>query len=1268
MASDSRVIDALHVGSNLERLLQALGCDTRKDISAPFDSPHGFISCPMPDHPDANPSCKVNVGAGQFYCHSLCEQILPLDLVIAHGHASSRGDAAKWVEQALGIERAPLPPGGARPLVDDPSLTVDDYLTMKGLPADIATLFGLEDVRVKVFGIDDDGTNRGGKQCLFPTGFYNAVFMPTRPGRRPRVRTAAPDAPLKWATRARHLDGSIRDHSTFRSPDGPVLESPLDVIGLAQLRPADGSATGPDGPASLLLCVEGESDTHALHAMGMPFVVGVPGAKMGRRLAGELLEAALLATGGDTDLARLTVLVWQEPGAAGAAFPGSIATALTDAAMQHGLPAPRVMPLHHASVAGEPKDPASLLLDRPLETAREQVAAAIASALAPIAPESIPASIAQALEPAQVGGLATQPPATSHPDAPTAGPSPAPPAWMDTAPPRSTRSALWTAFDEIAQPPHVDLAPERVEGAANAFVRTTDGWSLEKTDKEGDTTLVPICGAFVVERVERCSGEILVRIAAPFGGAWNRLRIEMGATADAGRTCGALAKVGVSIVNRQRPAVTDLLLALVVKLEQTVGATHVPAGTGWSGMPGTGGFGGIDIEPVNDFGARMFEANARRRQTRPDTNAAARKWWNAALKLLADPIAGPTASGAAPLLALGAAAAAPLVGPLAEVGVTVAPVVWIAGLGGGGKSVTQKLAASIFAPSLPDLDGQSAFFANANISQAALSARVDSCRDLPLILDDVTQLPPLPGSTSRGDAARIEAAAALGMMVFNRKPIERATREGGIRQTRAFRSSAIFSAEVSMSSETSKAVVTAGHRRRISTIEARPMTERGLAQDYAELVNDISATVGGAPGELLIADIVELVTGRKLRALFDQVRRRIAAMPEAADVTMTQREAVAVSTLGFCRLAMTSGGWAFVQALEFACETLAPYLAAGAGEGGATRDADLSGVAAALRSVDDLRAAHPLRFERQIADDLDYQPNGVPTAGYLGKELRPLHDGTRRIAMLRPGMEMLNSRYGVTQQVIEQAISEGACQARKQIRMWDNSRVYAVVWLLPPAEHVEPEVDPTLPVHDPDPHGLLVPSGNDSTSESDSGVALIPNGTNPIRVPGAGAAPEPAASKDVAARNLERMIASDEHTKITWTEGDEIMDARFAWGAGIYLVGDGPAMRDNQSLHVTIRREAVDELAALAEQYDGTGIEVAPMPADDDPRWAKLEAIGAEAARAQWNAAHEALWRRNQVEGDARLEHDRAHVKAYRVHLMARYRRPEWFIVGTDRA
>lgn len=1335
IGSDSRVVDALQEGHNLERVLRALGCDTSKDNGSSFESGGGFIHCPMPDHPDANESASVLAKIGCIECRSLCGTIRPLDLIVAHGAAPDRAEAAKWVEALLGLEKVPLKP--PMPLCDDPSLTVAQYLAMRGLPDWIADKFGLEDVRIHQFGLqitqNPDGTTHvkeQAKNVAFETGWFNAVFMPMRPGRHPRVRSAVPKAKLKWAPKVRFRDGRMADYlDGDRDEFGLSRKYPKDAIGVEHVEPT------PAGMPNVLAVVEGESDVHAMHAMRLGFVVGVPGTKFAGRVATELLESCLAANGGDTDLSGLTVVVWQEPGLAGTEFPRRVSTAINDAALERGWRSPQFATLHHGAVQGSPKDPAAMLSDLPPELAAQRMHDAIMAVLpsatvaAQVAEPPVRAAAGNAgggavvaagvqapLEILQVDGEHTAPPDTVLPgiqatttsnvgdsghSVSAAGdipPPPPPPAggvspWgipleqlVYSAAPRG-EAALWESFEDLEDAPEHELAPAMIEGFNCTFHRAVDGWTVEKVDKEGDSTYVSICSAFVVEQVERCSGEILVRVAAPFGGAWNRTRFELSNTADAGRTCGQLASIGVLIANRQRPAVTDLLLALAREREATAGAVHVPAGTGWSGRPGTSAFGGIDVEPVNDFGSRMFEANKRRRERKKDTLAAARAWW----KLGACPLLNigadgklrsypaPTPSGAAALMAIGAAAAAPLVGPLSEVGVSVSPVVWIAGLGGGGKSITQTLAASIFAPKLPDLDGQIAYFANANISQAALSARVDSCRDLPLILDDVTQLPPAPGSTSRGDAARIEAAAALGMLVFNRKPIERATRDGGIRQTRAFRSTAIFSAEVNMSSESSKAVVTAGQRRRIATIEARPMAERGLGQAYAETVNDLAAEVGGAPGDLLVTRIREVVSGRELRGLFDDVRARLSKMPEAADVTLTQREALAIDILGFALLAQALGE-DYEGAVQIGLATIGPYMAAGAGAGGATKDSDLTGVDAALRSVEEMFAAHRHRFDREIHEGFDLP---VPLQGYLGKQIRSQHDGSRRIVLLRPGMEMLGARYGVTMQVIEQAQAEKRCKQRHQFRMSSGERVYGVCWILPPSNEGDDEedFDPTAPgPHDADPHGLAEP-----ITEGKKNVGLLTVvSSQGWKVPAHLQAYfdtliSREAAKFVFESGRDAMMMAYQTgegvREINHQDGDINMDFRFAWGAGLYIVGDAQTMAHNQSLHVTIRRDVQEELVALRGHYVaaaeadpegvlGVPIEVADFPADDDPRWLKIDELGWERAREQWRLHNEALWRANHSETreQSRIAHEQ-HVKHQRIHLMCRHRHPEWFIV-----
>lgn len=1304
---DSQVVDALKQGYNLERVLRALRCDVAKDDGSPFESKSGYIRCPMPEHPDNSPSCQVLEEIGCFECWSLCSTIRPLDLIVAHGAAPDRAGAAKWVEDLLGIKPADKKP--PVPIVDDPSLTVREYLAMRSLPDWIAERFGLEDVHCWAPGVD-----RGTANVSFETGWFGSVLMPLREGRRPRVRWAMPKSKLRWAPKVRRAGGPHEDYTLLLVDGGPAIEWPQDLIGMDQFA---SSLSGGNGSTALpvLIIVEGESDVHACHAMSLPYVVGVPGSKNVKKFVPELREAALKAVGGDAALLpTLSVVVWREPGKAGSQFPGDVAKCMTEAMKLLDLDVPQIRELDHSSIQGKPKDPATLLTTLPYDVARQRLIDAVfACALGGAAVEQpdgpaplSPGGNAQiALEAVQVDGAHTPPPATeltveqilaaAPPEGPPVelppSPSLVPPSYMQNEALADAAENMpdWGEYDDCEAPPARELSPVMVEGASTKFYRCNEGWQVSGIDKNGDPTYKIICSPFVVEAVEESSGEILVRAAVPMGSDWRRQRFPMAVTADAGRTCAQLAALGVRVVNRQRPAVTDLLCALVDRLERSVGLTRVPSGTGWSGRAGVGGFGGLDVEPVNEFGARMFAANKTRRANRPDVHADAVEWWARGVMPLLGPdaVAKPTNGTAAALLAIGAACAAPLVGPLADVGVNVAPVVWIAGLGGGGKTITQKLAATIYAPCLPANDGQIAYFASANISQAALSARVDSCRDLPLILDDVTQLPPAPGSTSKGDAARIEAAASLGMLVFNRKPIERATRDGGIRQTKAFRSTAIFSAEVNMNSDLARAVVTAGQRRRISTIDAKPMTEAGLGQAYAETVNDLAAKVGGAPADVYIPRVRDIVKDRQLRRKFESVRAKISAVPAAMEVTLTQRESFAANVLAFSLMADAIEPGTFEATAASMVRVLAPYIDMAAKDGGATRDDDLGGVQRALAAVDDMLGSQAARFDGETLEDL-VMPN--PTMGWLGKRLTDLDNGQRRVVLFGPGMDMLNSRYGVTAQVVESAMAQGCAVRGHQVRMSNGARPRGTCWILPLDEPDTDDLDaePTDAPHDTDPYNLASP-----VNTEEAAVPTFNLGGAPLTVPDDHPLAIPLSKLDMSeAYGMQftwtvdgqptATIEGAHERVIIYQEGFHMNNIRFLWGerAGLYVIEDVQAAAADPAQYTkvldAIKADVQGELTALRSHYDnaaaadpqgqlGAPLEVADFPADDDPRWAHIDAIGFEAARAQWAAHYQSLWRANHAATvEEKRAHHELHIKQARVHLMCRYRHPEWFLIS----
>ena len=134
---------------------------------------------------------------------------------------------------------------------------------------------------------------------------------------------------------------------------------------------------------------------------------------------------------------------------------------------------------------------------------------------------------------------------------------------------------------------------------------------------------------------------------------------------------------------------------------------------------------------------------------------------------------------------------------------------------------------------------------------------------------------------------------------------------------------------------------------------------------------------------------------------------------------------------------------------------------------------------------------------------------------------------------------------------------------------------------------------------------------------------------------------------------------------------------RFVWGVGggFYAVHGVNETGVTREIMDAVRADVREELAALQGHYAaaaesdpngelGAPIVVADFPADDDPRWAKIDEFGWEAARAQWNLHLEHLAAANHSPDVAtkRAYHE-AHVKAMRVHMMCRLRHPEWFVV-----
>lgn len=1205
-SSSSQVIDALQSEAGLERLLDALGCQPDAPVSEGLN-----IRCPMPDHPDENPSCTVRAKMGMFHCQTLCGQLLPLDLVIAHGHASDRGEAARWIESKFNIAPRPAdaPPIRKQEPVDDPSLTVAQMLGMLGLPDSTRSKFHLEDVRSWHAG--------DSKLALYETGMYTSVLIPYsldiaddgplagRPlclSSRARVRSCAPGSKLKWANRTHRFDLQSSPPRLISKRDLSMIDGKTPIehggYGLPWLEAMPPS----DALRHHLLVVEGESDVWAAHAMGFTAVIGVPGAKNGKRAAADIAEAVLIVGGGSS--ADVQVAVWQEPDAAGAGFPAHVSEHAARELADMGMPAPMIRAVRGAALHGGPKDMRSLW-QMSGEGGLEVLRAALLGG-----PEDTPAVDQSA----------------------AALPMPADPAPK----PRATGGEPWESatFDDAPDLDHV--ARISIECADRTFCRVESGWSVETLVKRGDefvTSLKAVCSPFVITKVEASGDDQYVTIAAPrvIAGAasWQQRRVKTSTFASSERGSALLISMGVQPWSRQKQAMLDLALVLSSHVAQVDGIHPIAAGTGWTGTPGDSEFSGIECECLDELPQMMFEANQARRERQPDEHAAAAEWWEKVAAPLTSAVDSPMPCHAAPLIALGAAAAAPLLGPLTLLGVEVSPVAWLSGLGGGGKTVTLAACASIYAPK----GSQGSFRSGADMSRAALDARAAYSRDLPFLLDDVTQVPALAQTKLRGEAAKVEAAAHLAMAIFNRSPTERATREGAVRLTKPYRSTALFTAEATISREIAP-TVTAGHLRRVSALVSQPMTDRGLPRAYADVVADQSALNGGAPGTLLVQHIRSIVAANDLRPLLKSARKKIMDLDPAMDVDQTQKESLAVSVMGYSLLAEACGAMSRDEALEHAVHLVSAYITSS--EGGALKQSMLEGHEAALDAVKSMITSNGIRFlSENAADDA-----GKQLAEVLGKIVRRGNASSKeRWAILLPTAmyQLKNSKYGVTEAQITAAVDHGIAQ-RSVVANISGTSVRGMAWLIG-----EPDIED----HDHDPE-----SPSEDTYRYPSEME-----EDTHRLPDAQIYPSPAF--DVSEASFKLRLP---HGAVMDDEDAERGMASFRWSDGMYERGDEASPASD---HDQVRREARAELDALREAFAADKIEVADPPADDEvSKWSKLDELGPHAPAR--------LWEKCRVVGiklmDPDLEATDAHalkvehVRLYRIILMLRMRRPEWFI------
>lgn len=1270
-AHTTSVID--HVRGDESRLLdilRALRCDTSAWGTRAAD----FIHCPAPDHPDVHPSCSVDVDNAMFHCRSACGTLTLAALIQAHGEASDAAGAMRWLEDLFNIDRTT---GGLslREAVIDPSLTVEQYCIDLDISRATADAYGLSDC------LSYHQTSVGNKHqhlVAYEPGWYRSVFIPYGEGKSPRVRSDRPDRKNWNAQTIRHLQPG--------GPERKIAYGDMDLpLGVFGARPLMELEYFPN--IRHLLVVEGESDVLCIGAsceFGRPdFVtVGCPGVNSARQCAADIVD--LLQLFPVDSLSELRVVIGSEPGAAGLKFPRLVAEhveaecSLRIEQSEDGGPMqpPKFAVLNWSSLPGEPSDARELwemrdrlfagdefgvmdclgdyvlaAADNPMTAL--QVKHFVETGELPAAyqitalPDAIPATSTRNLadpEPAAAPGTNLVPERHT-----LAGPEPASVA-TPAVQPMIPAGDPWIEQFLKSRPDDLENLPATLlQGMNHTFARCSSGWALVKTNAEGEEKIVFLSTPLFVEAVESTGQEVFVRIAVFVGGKWSSARIENKLLNDPTRACGAVGSLGAMFANRMKGEATDLIKSMALAIMNRGGIKHVPEGTGWSGRAGTSQFGGIEVEPALELPQMMYQANRARREERPDTQTAAREWWEQIVQPLLD---GSSPHSPAPLLAIGAAAAAPLVGPLGDVGVGVCPVTWLAGLGGGGKTTLQNLAASIFAPKRADIDGQSAYYANADMSRAALSLRNIVARDLPMILDDVMQVPAMGQTSSRAgtDASRVEAAAQLAMMIFNRKPAERATRERKIDLQKPFRSTALFSAEISLSSTLVGAKASAGQHRRIQTIETRPMEQAGLKGPYAELVLRVAASHGGAPGELLVQLIRTAVRARELRTRYDECAE--ALLVSCVHLETTQRQALAVDLLGFEMLAQACG-----QDPDHARADGVKLIAEYAATQGTTDDA-LAGVDRVREAALELLATNPKRFEvpfaerkelfpgeealRDTAHGVVDMPNAHQTLWGRYQTAGDVRDGNgARVALTKVGIRALMDTLSITPQQIDAAVAQGFAKKGCSTRIWGHTVSTTVIF-------VPDDLPPVPDSEDPSP----TPPG-------------------PIRVgvasPEPPAASEPQASIKQASLSAQASFAGPgelldpDHHITTYLDGDEIMMAIWRWSTGTYYADDTPASRAH------VQEEARQELGLLidrmAREPEGP-IAVAPEPAADAPGWIMLEGNGREWARGLFQAASAQFTAA--LDPDA-TEASRAqalgeYAKTYRLNLVAKIGFPQWFI------
>ena len=272
------------------------------------------------------------------------------------------------------------------------------------------------------------------------------------------------------------------------------------------------------------------------------------------------------------------------------------------------------------------------------------------------------------------------------------------------------------------------------------------------------------------------------------------------------------------------------------------------------------------------------------------------------------------------------------------------------------------------------------------------------------------------------------------LRVFNREPAERATDQGGLRLAARFRSSAVLSAEVTPRSGDLGAGLTAGHRRRVTVLSSRPLSDRGLGASFAEGVNELFAFSGGSVGDLLVSR-VRSMSRQDFSELWDECCAFVNGVTIGAgvDVDVTQRKSLSVQVAGFVVLARAAGGLGLVEAFGVLRPLLELFVS---GVGGVTTSGETVGAEFVLNSVRQFCVVFQPRI---LSSDPSFRNEQLrlmsTSAPPLGRWVKRRGTDGLSLLLFSNGLKLLERDFGVSGVMLQACTDDGFVEGGVQTRV-----------------------------------------------------------------------------------------------------------------------------------------------------------------------------------------------------------------------------------------